>query len=66
MTAAGMASTIRAIAERTGTTEQALWQRRKDEAFRRLAAARADLDRIEQDIAARVLPQPTFTNGETR
>ena len=62
----GMQAEIRAIAERTGTTEDEQWQIREDDAFRRLAAARADLDRIEQDIAARVLPQPTFTNGETR
>ena len=63
MSAAGMASTIRAIAERTGTTEAELWQIREDDAFRRLAAARADLDRIEQDIAARRLPQPQTTRG---
>ena len=62
----GMQATIRARAERTGTPEAELWQRREDDAFRRLAAARADLDRIEQDIAARRLPQPTFTNGGTR
>ena len=58
-----MASTIRAIAERTGTTEDEQWQIREDDAFRRLAAARADLDRIEQDIAARRLPQPQTTRG---
>ena len=62
----GMQATIRARAERDGTTEAALWQLREDDAFRRLAAARAGLDRIEQDIAARRLPQPTITNGETR
>ena len=59
----GMQATIRARAERTGTTEAELWQRREDDAFRRLAAARADLDRIEQDIAARRLPQPQTTRG---
>ena len=59
----GMQATIRARAERTGTTEAELWQRREDDAVRRLAAARADLDRIEQDIAARRLPQPQTTRG---
>jgi hypothetical protein len=65
MTAAGMAATLAAIAERDHITGDQAARNRIADGYERLAAAIRHRADVEDRIRARLLPQLTFTNRGT-